>query len=328
MAYDGMYWLEVSVVADGEAAEAVADVLRPLAYQEGVVLEQKGDPHALDPTAVEPEVTVKIYLPGDEDTAEQRQRIRELLYYLGKLYPIPEPTFRKLEDQDWAEAWKAHYTPFRVGSRLWIRPSWQPLEGGHAADDVVLTLDPGMAFGTGLHPTTQMCLHALERLVRPGMRVLDVGTGSGILAIAALRLGAASALAVDNDGQAVAAAAENAARNGVAAQLVVREGTLSSVAERGRWDLVLVNILAPVIVAMLEEDGLLDYAAEGSRLLLSGIVDEQAPAVREALAAAGGVVVDEMTVRDWVTLVAGRPGPAGDSTKNATAITSGHDASA
>ena len=330
-----MYWLEVSVVADGEAAEAVADALRPLAYQEGVVLEQvpgqKEDPRGLNPTAVEPEVTVKIYLPGSEDTPEKRQRIRELLYYMGRLYPIPEPTFRKLEDKDWAEAWKAHYAPFRVGRRLWIRPSWLALEDAPAANDVVLTLDPGMAFGTGLHPTTQMCLQALERLVRSGMRVLDVGTGSGILAIAALRLGAASALAVDNDPQAVAAAGENALANGVAGQLVVREGTLSAVAERGKWDLVLVNILAPVIISLLREEGLLDYATEGGRLLLSGIVDEQAPAVREALAAAGGAVAEEMTVRDWVTLIAGRPAPEGmpgGPTKNATAITSGHDASA
>jgi len=326
-----MYWLEVSVVADGEAAEAVADVLRPLAYQEGVVLEQRGDPHGVDPAAVEPEATVKIYLPGDEDTPEKRQRIRELLYFLGRLYPVPEPTFRKLEDQDWAEAWKAHYIPFRVGQRLWIRPSWRSMDEALSPDDVVLTLDPGMAFGTGLHPTTQMCLQALERLVRPGMRVLDVGTGSGILAIAALRLGAASALAVDNDAQAVSAAGENALTNGVAGQLTVREGTLSGVDERGKWDLVLVNILAPVIVAMLGEDGLLDYATEGGRLLLSGIVDEQAPAVREGLAAAGGVIVDEMSVRDWVTLIAERPAMGvtpGGSTKNATTTTSGHDASA
>lgn len=325
------YWLEISVVTDGEAAEAVAEVLRPLAYQEGVALEQVGDPHAHDPTAVEPEVTVKIYLPGSEDTPEKRQRIREVLYYLGRLYPIPEPVFRKLEDQDWAEAWKAHYTPFRVGQRLWIRPSWMALEETPAADDVVLTLDPGMAFGTGLHPTTQMCLQALERLVRPGMRVLDVGTGSGILAIAALRLGAAWALAVDNDPQAVTAAVENAVANGVGQQLSVREGTLSSVKERGEWDLVLVNILAPVIVSMLREDGLLDYARMGGRLLLSGIVEEQAPAVWEALDAAGGAVVDEITVRDWVTLIGARPEPGDTSkaaTKNATTITSGCDVSA
>lgn len=326
-----MYWLEVSVLADGEAAEAVADALRPIAYQDGVVLEQRGDPHSVDPSALEPEVIVKIYLPGEEDTSERRQRIREVLYYLGRLYPVPEPTFRKLEDQDWAEAWKAHYSPFRVGERLWIRPSWAATDESLAPGDVVLTLDPGMAFGTGLHPTTQMCLQVLERLVQPGMCVLDIGTGSGILSIAALRLGAGSALAVDTDPQALAAAGENARINGVAGQVVVREGTLTDVAERGKWDLVLVNILAPVIVGMLQDDGLLDYATKDGRLVLSGIIDEQAMAVRGTLAEAGGIVVDEFNIRDWVTLIAGRPGSAGASgkpTKNVTAITPGHDASA
>lgn len=297
-----MYWLEVSVRTDGEAAEAVAEALQPLAHGNGVVLEQLGDPHDLDPLALEPEVTVKIYLPEDQDTPAVRRRIEEIIYHLGRLYPIPAPTFRELADEDWANAWKAHYHPFRVGQRLWIQPSWLALEA-ESAGDVILTLDPGMAFGTGLHPTTQMCLQAIEQLTRPGSTMLDVGTGTGILAIAAAKLGASAVLGVDNDRLAVAAASENAAKNDVASQITIREGTLAEV-PLAPYDLVVVNILAPVIVGLLREGGLLGYVAPAGQLVLSGIIDEQAPQVIAALTAAGGSVHEMLTVRDWVAIIA------------------------
>lgn len=297
-----MYWLEVSVRTDGEAAEAVAEALQPFAHSNGVVLEQLGDPHDLDPLALEPEVTVKIYLPEDRDTPAVRRRIEEIIYHLSRLYPIPAPSFRELADEDWANAWKAHYHPFRVGQRLWIQPSWLALEA-ERAEDVILTLDPGMAFGTGLHPTTQMCLQAIERLTRPGITMLDVGTGTGILAIAAAKLGASAVLGVDNDRLAVAAATENAAKNDVASQITIREGTLAEV-PLAPYDLVVVNILAPVIVGLLREGGLLGYVAPAGQLVLSGIIDEQAPDVIAALTAAGGAVRETLTVRDWVAIIA------------------------
>ncbi|MCA9961867.1 MAG: 50S ribosomal protein L11 methyltransferase, partial [Anaerolineales bacterium] len=245
-----MYWLEVSVITDGEAAEAVAEVLRPFAYQEGVVLEQLGDMENLDPNALEPNVTVKIYLPEDRDTPALRQRLEEILYHMGRLYPIPPPTFRKLQEEDWANAWKAHYHPFRIGRRIWIQPSWLNADEQELAnadlqpDDVVLTLDPGMAFGTGTHPTTQMCLQALEDIVQPGMSVLDVGTGSGILAIAAGKLGAAKLWGMDTDDVAVKTAVSNAQQNNIH-HFHAWQGTLATVNERD-WDVVVVNILAPV----------------------------------------------------------------------------------
>jgi len=298
------YWLEVSVVTDGEAAEAVAEALRPLAHNQSVVLEQKGDQEDLDPYALEPEVTVKIYLPGDADSAATRQRIEEVVYYLGRLYPIPAPAFRKLEEKEWAHAWREHYRSFRVGERLWIEPSWQTADGSadRRADDIVLTLDPGMAFGTGLHPTTQMCLQAMEQLIRPGIDVLDVGTGSGILAVAAARLGATKVLGVDTDQQAVRAARENAGLNGVSGQITIREGSLETVTARP-WELVVVNILAPVIVQMLGNASLLGYVAGEGRLLLSGIIEPQLAEVTDALETAGGQIVEELAVRDWRALI-------------------------
>lgn len=298
------YWLEVAVTCDGEAAEAVAELLRPLAHGNSVVLEQLGARGVPEVDALEPQVTVKIFLPEEHDTPLVRRKIREALYYLGRLYPIPEPTFRKLEDRDWAEAWKERFEPFHVGDRFWIRPSWADVKEPVGADEIVLTLDPGMAFGTGLHPTTQMCLRALERLVQPGMHVLDVGTGSGILAIAAASLGAAHVMAIDTDPQAVSAARENVERNDSAHQILVRRGSLDLV-ERHDWDLVIVNILAPVIVTMLREEDLLSYVtANSGRLLLSGIVDHQVPDVVAAVSEAGGLISEQLTVRDWVTVIA------------------------
>jgi ribosomal protein L11 methyltransferase len=305
-----MDWLEVSVVVDGEAAEAVAELLRPYAYQESVVLEQLGDMDDLDPNALEPVVTVKIYLPEQDDTPALRRRLEEILYHMGRLYPMPPPAFRTLAETDWANAWKVHYQPFRIGRRIWIQPSWIEDEAVVDAetgarvqpDDVVLMLDPGMAFGTGLHPTTQSCLRALEQLVQPGMRVLDVGTGSGILGIAAARLGARRAAGVDTDSVAVQAAVANAAHNGVADVFDIWQGALESVTERG-WDVVVVNILAPVIVELLRTGDLLGYVAPTGRLVLSGIIDVQAPEVETAVMQAGGAVVERLVVRDWVTLV-------------------------
>ncbi|MFN2222461.1 MAG: 50S ribosomal protein L11 methyltransferase [Candidatus Promineifilaceae bacterium] len=297
-----MYWLEVSVVVDGEGAEVVAETLRPYAHGNGVVLEQRGDASSADPDALEPEVTVKVFLPGEQDVPEVRRRIEESLYHLGRLYPIPSPTFRRLEDEDWANAWRKHYHPFRVGKRLWIRPSWLE-EDDSAEDDIVIAVDPGMAFGTGLHPSTQMCLRQLEALVQPGMRIMDVGTGSGILSAAAAKLGADQVLAFDTDYLAVLAAVENARRNSVSPVLRLFQGELAAI-RPSCWNVVVVNILAPVIVDLLSQSALVSYLGEDSYLVLSGIIEEQENTVVAALTASSLEVKDRMTVRDWVCLMA------------------------
>lgn len=300
------YWLEVSILTDGEGAEAVAEVLRPFAYNDGVVLEQLGDENNPAHDALETAVTVKIYIPEAEDTPQLRQRLEEILYHMGRLYPIPSPTFRKLEDEDWANAWKAHYHPFRIGNKIWIQPSW--VENGNVAydgdfaqpDDVVLVLDPGMAFGTGLHPTTQMCLQALEHVVQSGDSVLDVGTGSGILAIAAVKLGAGQVRAFDMDALAVQTTKDNATQNNIET-IEIHQGVLADV-PLTRWNIVVVNILAHVIVSLLDNDRLLEYVAPGGKLILSGIIEEQLGAVETAVTQAGGQIIEKIQVRDWVCL--------------------------
>jgi ribosomal protein L11 methyltransferase len=285
----------------------VAEVLRPFAYNDGVVLEQLGDEDSPAHDALETAVTVKIYIPEAQDTPHQRQRIEEILYHMGRLYPIPPPTFRKLEDEDWANAWKAHYHPFRIGNKIWIQPSW--IENGNSPDngdfaqpdDVVLVLDPGMAFGTGLHPTTQMCLQALENEVQPGDSVLDVGTGSGILSIAAVKLGAGQVRAFDTDALAVQTTLDNAAQNGIDT-MQIHQGVLADVPLTA-WDIVVVNILANVIVSLLDDNQLLEYVAPGGKLILSGIIDEQLEVVETAVTAAGGQVIEKIQVRDWICLI-------------------------
>lgn len=301
------YWLEVSVITDGEGAEAVAEVLRPFAYNDGVVLEQLGDENNPAHDALETVVTVKIYIPEAEDTPQLRQRLEEILYHMGRLYPIPPPTFRQLKEEDWANAWKAHYHPFRIGNKVWIQPSW--IENGNNAadgdfaqpDDVILVLDPGMAFGTGLHPTTQMCLQALESVVQPGDSVLDVGTGSGILSIAAVKLGAGAVRAFDTDALAVQTTIDNAAQNGIDT-MQIHQGVLADV-PLAPWNIVVVNILAHVIVSLLDNDRLLNYVAPGGKLVLSGIIEEQFEVVATAVNRAGGQISEKIQVRDWICLV-------------------------
>ncbi len=307
-----MTWTQVTVTVDGEAAEAVAEALRPFAYG-GVSIEQVAADDALG-AAIEPDtgliiprldpwVTVSIYLPTREDTPAKRRRIEEVLWYLGRLYPIPEPTFQTIAEEDWADAWKKHYAPIHIGKHIYICPAWETpsLEPG----DVLILMDPGMAFGTGLHPTTRMCLEVVEARVQPAMRVLDLGTGSGILAIAAARLGAEHVLAMDIDAVAVQATRENSRINGVDDRISVQLGTLGGLGREQSWDLVLLNILAPTILQFFES-GLGDHIQSGGVLVLSGIIEEQAPEILEAMEQARLTLVERRQIRDWVTLVGRR----------------------
>ena len=231
-----MSWLELFVEVDNEAVEAVSELLARYGYNGGVVVEPAWTPGGEGPEfsydATRPAV-LRTYLPLDAQAEDVRQRIEQALWHLGQMRPIGKLQTRTLEEEDWANAWKQHYRVLRVGERTVVVPSW--LQHEAQPGDVVLHLDPGMAFGTGLHPTTQLCLRLLERYVQPGQRVLDIGTGSGILAIAAAKLGAGPVLALDNDPVAVTVAAENIERNGVGATVQAAEGSLGAGASMGHW---------------------------------------------------------------------------------------------
>lgn len=291
---NGMEWLEVSVDVEAEVAEAVAEVLSRYA-KGGVAIEAGPEGWQAGP------VSVRAYLPVDDELWTKKQKIEEALWHLGQIRPIPEPSFRSVAEKDWEEAWKKRLKVLRLGERVVIQPSW--LDYHEGPEDVVIRLDPGMAFGTGLHPTTQICLRALEDFVRPGMEVLDLGTGSGILAIAAAKLGAVRVLAVDNDPQAVRVARRNVIDNGVRDRVQVREGSLPDVS--GYYDLVVVNILARVIVELIGE-GLAERLRPEAVLITAGITIDSASEVAEAFERGGLELVDQRQQDDWVSLLARR----------------------
>ncbi|HZD56921.1 MAG TPA: 50S ribosomal protein L11 methyltransferase, partial [Anaerolineales bacterium] len=273
---DSESWLQVSLTVDGEMAEAVAEVLARFAPG-GVALETtqilpdpEGEGRPAGP------LRVCAYLPVDENIEETRQRLKESLWYLGRIRPLPEPQFELLAVTSWIEAWREHYRPLAVGQRLQIVPAW--LEPPNS-QRLSVRIEPGMAFGTGTHPTTQMCLEAIEEFFRSkvhqqSLTAIDIGCGSGILSIAALKLGAEHVLGVDIDPEALESARQNAELNGVSAALELRQGSVTEVREGAfslqKAPLVLANLLAPIILRLLAE-GLGELLSPGGTLVLSGI---------------------------------------------------------
>jgi ribosomal protein L11 methyltransferase len=301
-------WLELAVDADVEAVEAVSEIMGRAApggtsVEPAFELVDEGLGARVDPTRP---ATVRAYLPARDRAAADRAAagVAEALGHLQAfgLRPIGELRTRLVNEADWAEAWKAHFPVLRVGRRVVIRPTWR--RHRRLADDVVLALDPGMAFGTGLHPTTRLCLASVEALadrgVLSGGRVLDVGCGSGILAIAALKLGAATAVGLDTDPIAVEATLANARRNAVARRLRVRPGSLPSA--EAPFDVVLANLIAGVLVSLAS--ALRDELRPGGSLLASGIFVDREREVAAAFEAAGLRVVGRSAEGDWVALEA------------------------
>ena len=207
-----------------------------------------------------------------------------------------------MHEEDWANAWKDYYHVTHIGQRLVIRPSWRDYTP--KGDEVVLELDPGMAFGTGLHPTTRMCLEQVEQRTQPGMRVLDVGTGSGILALAAVKLGAASVHCIDNSSVAVESAMANAASNQLSDRIAVNLGVLDEAEARrltGHYDLVLANIIARVIGSIAPN--LAQVLAPDGFLITSGIIEDRRHEAEQPLLNAGLRLIDQVMIDDWVTLI-------------------------
>ncbi len=299
-------WIEVALPTDGEAAEAIAQELQDYCHQ-GISIEQADIEEGVwDDGDVPPatRVILRGYFLDDENAAETQLQIQKKLGYLNMMYPMPYPVFSYVNDEDWAEAWKVHYHPVKLGKRILIRPRW--IEVKPDPDDLVISLDPGMAFGTGTHPTTQLCLEALEDLVQPGIDVLDLGCGSGILAIGAALLGARKIIAVDIDPIAVDVTIENARENGVADHITALQGGLETVITSARrFDLVVVNILAKVIIPMCSQ-GLGQTVRPGGKAIFSGLIDTQVDDVEEALRTTGLTPTARRQIGDWMLVEAVR----------------------
>jgi ribosomal protein L11 methyltransferase len=302
------FWVEISVEADHEAVEAVSEILGRVAptgtsVEPGFELVDEGLGARV--VAGKPAV-VRAYVEATDPEVVERtvEEVTEALGHLQAfdLRPIGEVTTRLVDEADWAEEWKRHFPVLRVGRRLVIRPTWREHTAGD--DDVVLALDPGMAFGTGLHPTTRLCLAALEGLADrgalAGRRLLDVGCGSGILAIAGVRLGAASALGVDTDPIAIEATAANARRNRIGRRVRAREGSLPT--GQRPFDVVVANLIASLLVRLAGD--LRTEVAPGGTLLASGIFVDREKEVRDAFEAAGMRVAGRLAEGDWVALEA------------------------
>jgi ribosomal protein L11 methyltransferase len=302
-----MRWIEVAMEVDGEAAEAVADILQRYGHQ-GVAIEQAGFYIETWEDEVPPadRLIVRAYLPEDDRAEPAKKQLEEALWHLSKLYPMPTPEYKVIDEEDWAEAWKANYHPVHLGKHIFIRPLW--IEHPGEPGDVVIALDPGMAFGTGTHPSTQLVLEATEDLMVefPNSNVLDLGTGSGILAILAAKMGAAHILALDTDPIAIRATDENAAANGVPDKIKAQVGSLDTLLASGeKFDLALVNILAKVIIAMCGQ-GLGGVLRTGGVAVFGGIIQEQADEVETALKMTGLTPYKRRFSGEWVVIEARR----------------------
>ena len=312
-----MNWLEVSLTVNGELAESVADVFARFAPN-GVMTEQgvKFMDDEDEGTATGP-ITVRAYLEVNEQLEETRQKLEESLFYLGMITPMPTPVYKQIADQNWMEAWKLHYKPILIGQRLLILPAW--LESPKPKR-IPIKIDPGMAFGTGTHPTTQLCLELMEKafdggrrtedggktsVLGPSSSVIDIGCGSGILSIAALKLGAKTVLGVDIDIESVKNSRENADTNGVGEELILGQGSVTEVLS-GKFPfksapLVVANILAPIIIRLFDA-GLAELVEPNGEIILSGILAHQAENVIEAAQAKGLKRNDQRQIGDWVAI--------------------------
>ncbi len=286
-----MDWQEICVKTDQKALEAVAEAFCELGSG-GVIIEDRK-------LQEEDIVLVKGYLPFDEaypaKLIELKNKINLIARRLDK--EVYEISTSVVDDEDWATSWKKYFKPLRVGQRVIIRPTWEeytPEEG-----DLVLDIDPGMAFGTGSHASTSLCVSLLEKYIEPGITVIDIGTGTGILGMCAARLGAQNVFAIDNDPVAVKVAKENIAQNNLAEKVNVARGNLLQGVE-AKGQLITANIVADVILELLPQT--LDNLISGGIFIASGIISERKPEIITAAEKKGYRAIEEKEESGWTAI--------------------------
>lgn len=301
-------WLEASMICSGELAEAVAEVFSRFS-PDGVVMNSVTHYDALGheeiPTG---DMQVVAYFPQDEQTEAIRRQLEESIWHMSQIAPLGSIEYKLVVDQNWMEAWKANYKPLKIGRNLIVLPAW--VDPALAENRIPIIISPDMAFGTGTHPSTQLCMLALEKYGVKEMDVIDIGTGSGILSIEAAKLGANRILGVDNDPEAIPSAINNAALNGVADKIIFEVGTHTDVLS-GKDGLnqsprVIANILSPILANMLST-GLADLVAPSGLLFLGGVLEHQAQALADLARSLGLSLRETLHQEDWVVLVLHKP---------------------
>ncbi|WP_153123369.1 50S ribosomal protein L11 methyltransferase [Peribacillus tepidiphilus] len=308
-----MKWSEIAIHTTNEAVEPISNILHE-AGASGVVIEDPlelvkerrdefGEIYQLDPNDYPEEgVIIKAYLPVTSFLGETVEGIKEAINNLI-LYDIDlglnSVTISEVNEEEWATAWKKYYHPVKISEKFTIVPTWEEYEPH--SDEIIIELDPGMAFGTGTHPTTVMCIQALEKTVQPGDTVVDVGTGSGVLSIAAAKLNAKSVLALDLDEIAVKSAKLNAKLNKVHEVVTVRQGNLLDGIQDSA-DVIVANILAEVIVRFTNDAA--KIVKPGGYFITSGIIQQKKQEVKESLLAAGFIIEETLSMEDWIAFIA------------------------
>lgn len=295
-------WLELSIETPPEYVEPLTEIFHR--YGEGgVAVEQPGgfNPDEGETPPIPDRVVVKTYLPDDPTTDHRRAQIDVGVRLVAHLAPLTELRERRVSQSEWQNGWKEFFHVLRVGERIVVCPTWREYEA--KSDEIVVNLDPGMAFGTGHHPTTRMCLEMIEQTLTPGDRVLDLGCGSGILSIAAVKLGAERAVGFEIDPVAVKAGRNNIALNGAEGAIELVHGTLPSPNAPARsFDFVFANISARVVTDLAAQ--LVGCIAPGGRLLVSGVIEKHLDGVTDALVAEGATIERQDIDGDWVALLA------------------------
>ena len=307
-----MRWARISVVTTHEGADLIANILMELGaagteiddpslvneYIDAGLWDYTDLPRAEDTKTV----TVRAYLPEDARLESSLLALAEriaALRHAGAALGAGTISHSFVADEDWAETWKAYIHTEKIGERIVVRPTWE--EYTPSANEIVIELDPGAAFGTGAHATTAMCLRWLEHLVSPGMRVYDVGCGSGILAVAAAKLGAGEVIAMDYDPVAVSVAEENIRQNNVHNVVACESDLLSACEGAAPAELITANIIADVIIRLFAQ---LDrHLAPGGTLLASGIIDDRIADVEHAAAEHGFTVLDMTCEKEWAAMI-------------------------
>ncbi|MCQ6278158.1 50S ribosomal protein L11 methyltransferase [Bacillus sp. EB600] len=310
-----MKWSEISIHTTNEAVEPISNILHE-AGASGVVIEdpfeltkeredQFGEIYQLNPDDYPEEgVIVKAYLPVNSFLGETVEAIKDsinnlIIYNID--IGINKVTISEVHEEEWATAWKKYYHPVKISERFTIVPTWEEYSPV-SSDELIIELDPGMAFGTGTHPTTVMCIQALERTVKSDDKVIDVGTGSGVLSIAAAMLGAEQIRAFDLDEVAVKSARLNIKLNKVNDRVTVSQNNLLDGVEDQAADVVVANILAEVILRFTED--VARVVNPGGHFIASGIIQPKKDQVKDALIQAGFEIEESIVMEDWVALIA------------------------